>query len=242
MSSNPPRTTAIVWAILSFIFLAAIAILFTVDIGNAGFALIFVSIIMFITGVITSIIYGGRARKLTQLVSAEGRLVHWTYTTEEWSAYTAKEFGEQKSFNFKLFLIIGGIALAVGIIAVLLDPESGLWVLLGMVVLTLIIAFTAWFTAWYNHRQNIAGPGESYISREGVFISRQLHLWNIHGAFLRKAKYIEGAPPLLEFTYAAPTRNVIEERDVRVPVPKGEEAKARELLSQFSTVLGKKAD
>ncbi|MDO8568308.1 MAG: hypothetical protein Q7R57_06290, partial [Dehalococcoidales bacterium] len=51
---------------------------------------------------------------------------------------------------------------------------------------------------------------------------------------LGSVEYVEKTPPLLVFSYFAPTRAGLEERDVRVPVPRGQETRAREILDQFT--------
>jgi len=242
-ASNPPRVTATVWAILSVVFLISIIILFAVDIGDLGFALIFFCIVLFFTGVIVSIMYFNRAGKLAKLISPDGHLVHWIYTPEEWKEYAEEEFITQKAYNKILFIIIAVIALVCGIVVLIATRnEAGMWVMLSMLALVALIGFVAWFSGWYNYRQNVTTTGEAYLGNDGVYLGRQLHLWNMQGAFLKSADYIEGNVRLLEFTYLAPARYGLQEYSVRVPVPRGQEKQAAELITQFQTMLHKKAE
>ncbi|MDD5311483.1 MAG: hypothetical protein PHO26_00410 [Dehalococcoidia bacterium] len=242
-TSNPPRVTATVWTILSVVFLVATVVLFFADIGGWGYALMFFSLILFIVGVIVAIMYGSRAGKLTKLISPGGHLVHWIYAPEEWKEYAEEEFITQKAYNKILFIIIAVIALVCGIVVLIATRnEAGMWVMLSMLALIAVIGFVAWFTSWYNYRLNMSSPGEAYLGSEGIYLGRQLHLWNMHGAFLKSADYIEGNVRLLEFKYLAPARYGLQEYSVRVPVPRGKEKQAAELVTKLQKMLDKEAD
>ena len=230
---NPARTTSLVWWILTPIFLFLTFFSFSSNIGDAAFALAFGSFIMFITAIIVAILYGSRARKLDSILAGEGLLAHWTYSPDEWQLYTEKEHQTEKWGKKMLFFIISGFALVVGIVFLIVDRESGVWVLVVMLALIAIIGFVAWFTSWYDHRQNLKHQGETYISKDGIYLNKQLHLWNQLSAYLGSVEYVEETPPLLVFSYFAPTRTGLEERDVRVPVPHGQETRAREIQQQF---------
>ncbi|MDO8637615.1 MAG: hypothetical protein Q7R34_15510 [Dehalococcoidia bacterium] len=238
--NNPARTTSVVWWILTPVFLFLTFFSFSSDIGDAAYAMAFGSFIMFITAIIVAVIYGSRARKLDQILSGEGLIAHWTYTPDEWLHYAEKEYQTEKSVKRILFFIIAGFALVIGIVFLIVDPESGIWVLVVMLALIAIIGFVAWFTAWHDHRQNIKHLGEAYISKDGIYLNKQLHLWNQLAAYLGSVEYIEETPPLLVFSYFAPTRTGLEQRDVRVPVPHGQEARAREVLEKFQAYTGKR--
>lgn len=233
--ANPARTTSLVWWILAPVFLFLTFLSFSSNIGDAAFALAFASFIMFITAIITAIIYGSRASKLNGILAGEGLLARWTYSPDEWKLYTEKEHETNKLGKKMLFFIISGFAIIVGVVALIVNPESGIWVLAVMLALIAIIGVLAWFTSWYDYRQNRKRTGVTYISKNGIYINGQLHLWNQLGARLGLVEYVEETPPLLVFSYFAPTRVGLEEREVRVPVPGGQETRAREILEQFKT-------
>lgn len=236
---NPARTTSTVWWILTPVFLLLTFVSFASDMGDAAFALAFVSFIMFITAVIVAVIYGSRARALDRLLAGEGLLAHWAYQPDEWLQYAETEYRTERQIKKMLALIISGFALVVGIGFIIADWESGIGVLIVMLALMAMVSFLAWSTSWYNYRRNLKYPGEVYISKDGVYLNKQLHLWTHLLAYLDSVKYVEEIPPLLVFAYFAPTRTGLEERDVRVPVPRGQEARAREILEQFQAYAGK---
>ncbi|MDO8692436.1 MAG: hypothetical protein Q7R39_20900, partial [Dehalococcoidia bacterium] len=194
---NPARTTSIVWWILTPVFLLLTFFSFTAEIGDAAFAFAFVSFIMFLTAIIVAVIYGSRARGLDRLLAGEGLLAHWTYQPDEWLRYTETEYQTEKGYKKTLLVIISGFALTFGVLAVIADRESGILVLAVMLALIMITSFTAWFTSWHDHRRNLKYQGGAYISKGGVYLNKQLHLWNQTLAYLGSVEYVEETTPLL---------------------------------------------
>lgn len=228
------------WAIITMLAIFGIFApeIFGIKGFDGGFAISFVCVFLTITGIIVVVIYTGRARLLNRILSGENILAHWTYSAEEWSQYTEKEYKEEKQSKKGLAIVISAIALLMGIVFFLADNENGIWVLVGMLALIAIIAFTAWFTSWYNHRQNQKYLGETYITGDAVYINRQLHTWRGLGARLDSVDLSEGKPPLLlRFVYSAPTRTGMQEYTVRIPVPKGQEEAAEKIFRHFKDAV-----
>jgi hypothetical protein len=182
--ANPARTTSIVWWIFAPVFIFLTLLSFYSNLGDAAFALAFVSFTMFITAIIVAIIYGSRAGKLDRILAGAGLLAHWTYSPDEWQLYTEKENQTEVHDKKILFFMISGFALVTGIIFLIINPASGIWVMAVMLALIAIIGFVAWFTSWYDHRQNLKNKGEAYISKDGIYLNKQLHLWKHLGAYL----------------------------------------------------------
>jgi uncharacterized membrane protein (DUF373 family) len=209
INNNPPLQTTIAWAIITMLSIFGIFApeIFGINGFDGGFAISFVCIFLAIIGVIVITIYAGRARLLNRILSGENILAHWKYSPEEWRQYTEKEYKEEKQLKKGLAIVISAIALLMGIVFFLADNENGIWVLVVMLALIAVIAFTAWFTSWYNHRQNQKYLGETYITEDAVYINRQLHTWRGLGARLDSVDLNEGASQLLlQFVYSAPTR------------------------------------
>jgi hypothetical protein len=240
MKNNPPLQTTMAWAIITMLAIFGIFApeIFGIEGFDGGFAISFVCVFLTITGIIVVVIYTGRARLLNRILSGENILAHWTYSAEEWSQYTEKEYKEEKQSKKGLAIVISAIALLMGIVFFLADNENGIWVLVGMLALIAIIAFTAWFTSWYNHRQNQKYLGETYITGDAVYINRQLHTWRGLGARLDSVDLSEGKLPLvLRFVYSAPTRTGMQEYAVRIPVPKGQEEAAEKIFRHFKDAV-----
>ena len=234
MKDNPPRRTAIIWGIVTAlaVFVIFAPNIFGMDDLNGGFAISALSLIVAVTGIIVTIIYALQARLLDRILKGDNLLAHWTYSPEEWNQYAEKEFQTEKKENRFLFYMVAGIALFFGILFFAFDREGGLWVLISMLCLIALIAFVAWFAAWYNYHQNKKYLGEAYITRDAVYLNRQLHTWHGLGARLESVVLAEkGSRQIVAFTYSAPNRMGRQEYTVRVPVPEGQ-GKAAEKLSQ----------
>jgi hypothetical protein len=236
--NNPPIQTTVAWAIITAlaVFVIFVPSIFGIEGMNGGFAISFVGGFLVIIGIIVIVIYGGRARLLNNILSGKDILVHWQYSPDEWMKYTEKEYKERRQLNKGLAIMISVISLLIGVIFFLVDHKNGKWVLLAMLVLIAVIAFTAWFTAWYNYRQNKKYLGETFITENALYLNRQLHTWRGLGARLDSVNLTDGKPPhLLRFIYSVPTRTGMQECQVNVPVPTGHEEEAEKVLNHFKS-------
>jgi hypothetical protein len=236
MRENPPLRTVIAWAVITALAVFGIFApsIFGMDGFKGGYAISFLSFFMVIASIIVIVIYAGRARAVNRILKSDNLLAHWTYAPDEWNKYAEKEYVTEKNVKRVLFYVIAGFALFFGVLFFIIDRESGKWVLVMMLVLIGIIAFTAWFTSWYNYRQNKKYLGETYITSEAVYMNRQLHIWHGLGARLESVNLDKKREhQILELTYSAPTRTGLQDYTVRVPVPKGKEKEAHMVLEKF---------
>ena len=240
LRNNPPLQTIVAWAIITALAVFGIFApsLFGMDGFKGGYAISFVSFFMVIAGIIVIVIYSGRARAVSRILKEDNILAHWTYDPAEWNEYAEKQYVEEKKEKRVLFYIIAAWALFFGILFFLLDNENGLWVLVLMLALIAVIAFTAWFTSWYNYRENKKYLGETYITEDAVYINRQLHTWRGLGARLDSVDLNQGEfQLLLRFVYSAPTRTGMQEYALNIPVPKGQEEAAEKIFKYFKDAL-----
>jgi uncharacterized RDD family membrane protein YckC len=236
ISQNSPLKTIIVWAVITILSIIGIFLPFMIGMEgfNGGFAIAFICFFLAIIGVIVMAVYAKRAITVGRILKGKDLLAHWTYTPEEWREYTEKEYKTEGQVKKVMFFMVAGIALLCGIIFFAADPKNGKWVLLSMIGLIAVIAFVAWFTTWYNRRQNRRSLGETFITLKAVYINRQLHTW---GELLSTLKSIRVAAnpgqSLLIITYAVPTRTGMQEYTVRIPVPKAKEREAEEVAQKI---------
>jgi hypothetical protein len=236
---NPPRRTAIAWCAITALSVLGIfnTTLFGIDGFDGGFALAFVSLFMFIMGIIIMVIYFRRAAALDAMFQGDNILAHWIYSEHEWRAYAEREHREQVEINRSMFLMITVISIIVGVIFVIVVPDSLASTAITIGGLILIIGFTAFFVTWYRRAQNRKFIGEVYLSRDGVYINRELHTWRGLGGKLEGVslddKHLGQA--ILTFDYSAPGKNGRYYYSARVPVPLGREAEAKKLLNEIAT-------
>jgi hypothetical protein len=236
LKNNPPLQTVAAWAIITALAVFGVFApsLFGMDGFKGGYAISFVCLFAVIAGIIVIVIYSGRARAVSRILKSDNVLAHWTYDPAEWNEYAEKQYVAEKKEKKALFLVIAAFALFFGVVFFLIDNESGLWVLVLMLILIAVIAFSAWFTAWYNHRQNLKYLGETYITMDSIYINRQLHTWRGLGAKLESVDLDKHkAHAMLKLVYCAPTRTGFQDYTVRVPVPRGKEAEAEQIYQKL---------
>jgi hypothetical protein len=242
MNNNPAYRTLFAWSIITSLAILGIFLPFILGIEgfSGGFAISFICFFLVIVGIIVIIIFALRAKRLARILRGEGVLAHWTYSSDKWKAYAEKEYKTEKGEKKALLIIISVIALVIGIIFFLINPQSGAWVLLVMVALIGILAFMAWFTSWYNHRENLKYHGEAYIADKAVYLNRQLHMWGGIGEKLENVELVkDGDLPLLVITYSVPTRSGRSSTSVRIPVPPGKENEAEGIAAGMKFEVGR---
>lgn len=205
---------------------------------DGGYAIILLGVVVIITGIVAFIVYTWRANKLNAMLGGKNLLVHWTYSQDEWQRYTERAHEDKKSASRILFFIISGFALATGAGFFIWDPDSGKYVFLVMLGLIVIIGIVAYLTTMLDYRRNKKNLGEAYIATDGVYLNRVLHTWKGLATHLDNVVYEEEAQSMI-FKYVAVDRVGLHSYTVRVPVPHGQEAKAREILAQFKASGGK---
>jgi hypothetical protein len=237
---NSARTAAIVWGILSVLFLVGFFTPFItdflgIDTGDWVFAVMFFSLVMGITSIFVAVMYAKRANVTGSILRGENLLAHWTYTEEEWSRYARTEHIEFKQNNRNLFLLVTVIAVIIGVIFIIINPDD--WAIFAVIILG-IIAITggsAWLAVALSKRQNQKYHGEVFITADGLFINRVLHLWKGYGAGLEGAVYEDSGReiPVIVIDYSMPSRTGRQTSTVRVPVPHGHEDEAEIITQQI---------
>ena len=179
-----------------------------------------------------AIMYQGRARALDGILNGEKQLAHWKYGPAEWQSFAEKEYAREKTDKRNLFLLVAAICLVVGVVFTISHPDGGLVVLGVLGGLLVIIAIVAITTTRYDYWMNKKYLGEAFITPDGVYLNRQLHLFRGWGASLDGVYYNE-EEKFLAFQYSTPNRNGRSDYTLRVPVPAGKEQEARQVLSSF---------
>jgi ABC-type lipoprotein release transport system permease subunit len=103
---------------------------------DGGFAMIAISIMLFLpTGITVMVIYKKRARLLNLLLSGENLIAYWQYGIEEWQKYAEEEYLRNKANKKIMFIILLVISAIVGILFLIIaeDKEAAL-VVVGVLV------------------------------------------------------------------------------------------------------------
>lgn len=206
-----------------------------IDGMNGGFALSIAGFLITLVFFITWIFFHKLARRQDAIISGKNLIVHWKYPVEEWLKYTEKEHTTDSKGKKTLFFIIAGFALFFGILFAIIDPENGIYVLYVMLGLILIIGITAFLSIRIAYNRNKNNSGEAIISKDGIYINKQLHVWGILSSSLENVILISDiSPPVIEFSYTAKSARVDNFYSVRVPIPKGQESAAIHIVEVFN--------
>lgn len=194
----------------------------------------------FITGI--TIIFAKRweAKKIASLRAGQGVLVHWTYTADEWQHYATRERARAR----KLFIIIASVLAAVLLIPftqLALSQRGGFdravpeAMLVVLVPVAVVVAVVWLVTVMPARRLAREAPGEAYISADGALVHDRYYPWTYMMQSLRSVRLEEGDPSVVEFTWTSPGYRSSQTHSVRVPVPRGREEEARELIAKFNS-------
>jgi MFS family permease len=205
---------------------------------EGGFAIGAFGFMIAVAGFVSWLLFLKLARSQDAILSGKNLVVHWKYEQEEWTKYTENEHKTDRQGKKILFFIISGFALFFGILFFVLDPENGIFVLYVMLGLIAVIGLTAFLSIRYSYRHNKKHLGEAIISRDGVYLNKQLYAWNIVTSRLDKVILIsDEQPPVIEFSYSTSGYKNNNAYSVRVPVPKGQEAAAIHLVELFNNEI-----
>ncbi len=218
--------TAFIIAVLSLI--CAVLSPSFIEGMSGGFALSFLLGFVSLSFFITAFVYRKLGKEQERLLEGEV-LVHWHYTDDFWKKYAETEYKLDKSSKKTLFLVIAGWSLLFGILFPLFDRESGIYVTYALGALIVLIGIVAYLSAVIPYRRNLSQKGEAVISKTGIYLNGQLHSWNVAGMKLESVEFVDTEEPhYIEFVYSGEVSY-----PVRVPVPVGEDEKAREVVAEF---------
>jgi hypothetical protein len=207
--------------------------IFGIDGFDGGFAISFVSFFMVIVGIVVVLMYRGRAKALDGILKGQDVLAHFRYNPADWQEYAEKDYRMEREAKWGLYRLVMIITAVVTFGFWLFHTDAGVLMLGIFFGLGLLLAGVIQFTTGYDRWQNRRHQGEAVIARSGAFVGRKLHLWRGWGATLDGLNYDE-RQRLLEITYSMPSRTGRDSATVRVAVPPGQEAKARQVLQELA--------
>ena len=204
---------------------------FPIEGYGAGFALLFVATIVFLSAVISGIVFTRLAGKFDAMFSGEGLLAHWTYSPQEWTRYTEVEHQRNKAGKRRLFYLVAGTAVVVGAALSIVKQETWQVMLIGTPALIAFMAFVAYVSVVSEHRRNRKHLGEAWIGTRGAVLNRDVHYWKLPASFLHSVIYREGDDPYLELEYSAQAGYGRGAYTARIPIPRGREDEARRVVA-----------
>ncbi|HSJ58135.1 MAG TPA: hypothetical protein VLC95_13210 [Anaerolineae bacterium] len=214
----------------------------SMDMMEAGFALQCLGVFVGLTGAVTAVLFGYRARRLQSMVRGEKLLAHWTYTGPEVEAQAARDMESARQRNRLLLLLVGGFVVACTVPMTIygyLDGEGDnmpLFVGMMAAVFVLVAVFALGMPVLQARRAR-GSSHEALIAENGLYVNGALHTWNAPLALLDGVSMVEEeAPARLVFSLRSLSRasaTAYQSYSVEVPVPAGEEGTARKIVAHF---------
>jgi hypothetical protein len=201
---------------------------------------------------LVALLGGYYARTIGRQLSAYRRgeyLVHWTYQAQEWDDFLRSPFAPRPPNRYlvrgigSVTGLIYGFVLSGALSTVLWSPFPGendsraLLVVLFYIGSAALAATVGWVLGVFLVRvlrrrdEQSRRSGEVYIGRGGLYLDGTVATWAAFGLFLRSVQRKETDPPILEFDVADIEDNT---SVVHVPVPRGREAEAKEVIQELA--------
>ena len=236
---NPDKTIAWVCVLVCAAGVAAALLpsLTGMDMMRSGYGLMCLAGFVALAALIAAVMFFGRAAAWDRLARGRDVLAHWIYSDAEWQTYAQLEFEEESTDKRALWLVVAGMALLVGGIFFMADPEAGGIVLLVMLGLILVTGALAFGLPRLARARNQRVQGEVLISSEAAWLSGTLHTWKGWGAKLESVRLRDETPAILEIVYSTPNRTGRQTTTIRVPVPMGQQMAARQVADRLHSSI-----
>ena len=235
---NPSRRTALIWAGIMVVglFVIFLPAIIELDGFDGGFALSTLGGFIAMVAIIAMVIYLQMARILDRITKKENVLAYWQYSPEEWKVYTEQEHEEDATARRNLFFMVAVIALIVGIVFMLIKRENFLIIAVIILGIIAIAGISAWASGLANYLNNKRRLGDVYISLDGAYLNRQVHIWKGIGNKLEAVSFEEDEHqrPRIKIDYSSPGRGSRNYYSVRIPVPPGQEELAQRIVADIT--------
>jgi hypothetical protein len=219
------------------LFLCGMTIL---DCFSGGCALMFLGIFLFITSLtVAGVVFYPMARVFKGVMDDPGILARWSYDPAWYHQIVEREYEEHKERNRALLIVIDGMILGIAMIFFLFVPEGGMetgLIMLGVAALLFAVAKIT--PGLYRDRKEKMSP-EALISRKGLIYEGSVYpysgfMYGCTGVYYRGEKN-----PVLVFSFYQITgARIYDPFEIAVPVPGGQEERAREIAEILSSDIG----
>lgn len=161
-------------------------------------------------------------------------LAHWLYEKDEWVRFNSQEWQRSRK---KAVIIPAGLLAAfyvIGFLAGGLSKEDAEAIAAWAIFFAAAISLAMLAYVYLLYQRSVTCPREVVIGIDGVSFGGYYATWKIAGSRLGKVQFIAGDPSLLEFEILAWGRYGSRPAPVRVPVPRGHEAEAEDIVKKLS--------
>lgn len=244
-SETTPLVTSLI-ILFAGVAMMLIPAVIELDMMQYGFGLIFIGGFLAIAGVVSGIVFAVRFRKFLKLSSGQDVIAHWTHSEGGFEEQVQKDFEDRRRRNrtklgIMLFFIVV-ITATMAAVGYSSGEGDAMPLFVGtMVVIGMILSIIAFLAPKWDRRRALRNARDTYIAEHSLYTQGTLHSWGtvasrLVGLSLEK----DGPREVLTFSidYAAHVGfPQYINHTVEVPVPPGEEERAREIVERLSSGL-----
>jgi len=232
-----PQKRAVMWFVLAAVGLLmfVLPIMLGIEEYHGGFVLGFLGFVLLVTAIIAGIACWLREKRLDRLVSGDGLIVHWKYSSGEWREYAEIMYRRKKRERWRIIYLLAGILLSVCIAFAIFRPDSLLVMLIVLFPLLLLSALVTVIVFVLDYRRARDRTGEVFIGKDGIYLDGEYYSWKMAGGRLEGVTCVTGEGTYLEFRYSGRSGYAGGNYVVRVPVPLGQEDSAKRIAAKFGS-------
>ena len=204
-----------------------------IDGMSGGYAIAFVSFVLAITGVAVAALFFHRAHVMDSILNSTCLLAHWIYSADEAEQSARREYAEYQERNRAMFLIIGGMLVLVALVMMIFAGEEGFITGVFLLAFTVFLFIVSRVAPAITLKYALGSPREAYIAENGIVYEGAVYpfqsfLMRMDAAKFRKRTGKKPAALIFSFTQLIGL-NIVSPFDIEIPVPEGEDEKARKI-------------
>ncbi|OPY51144.1 MAG: hypothetical protein A4E49_02429 [Methanosaeta sp. PtaU1.Bin112] len=165
-------------------------------------------------------------------------LAHWTYSAEEAEQSARREYEDYQERNRATFLVIGGMLVLAALVMMIFAGDGGLITGTFLLAVTVLLFIVSRIAPRIALKYALSSPKEAYIADNGIIYEGAVYPFHSFLMRMDEAKFQETEgkkPSVLVFSFTQSVGLCIRSPfSIEIPVPRGEEDKARRIAKQES--------
>jgi hypothetical protein len=209
-----------------FFIITCITALTSIDGMAGGYAIAFVSFFIAFWGIAVAALFIHRARVMDAILNSNQLLAYWIYPAEIARDRAQLEYREFLEKNRAMFILIGGLLVAISLVFIIFIKEAGLITGTFLLTFSVVLFIISRITPKIELKRALKAPHEAYIARNGIIYEGAVypfHSFMMMMAGVSLQKTTVKNPPALVFSFTQLVGlYVIQPFAIVVPIPSGE--------------------
>ena len=218
---------AVVFGVMSF------GALTYIDGFSGGYALAFLAILLSVSSLGIAALFVQRARAIDDVLSGKQVLAHWVYAEDDAEKSVEREYVSYLGTNRTLFIVVSVMMALTMLVLVFFGGIGGRYAAGMLLVFLGIIAVVSEIAPRLERNRARRAPKEAYIAQNGIIYEGSAYPFLSFMVKMQAVRYNEGAgerPASLVFSFLQLILIIVRPFDVTIPVPRGQEERAREIV------------